>query len=175
MTKPFKTRSAVTVAVGALALTASLAATPSRAQQPAPADPAIGVWYNHTGKGAVEIYPCLQAPSRLCGRIIWLREATYENGEPLRDRRNSNASLRERTICGLPVLGNLQKGSNGAWTDGWVYDPEKGSTFGASIKTQSPTALTLTGYKAIFSKSYTWKRAPADLTRCGELEQVTRY
>lgn len=146
-----------------------LATTPLRAQAPAPE---LGVWYNHTGKGAVEIYRCQQDPSRLCGRIIWLREATYDNGEPLRDRRNSNALLRDRTICGLPVLGNLQQSSGGGWANGWVYDPEKGSTFGASIKANSGDQLTMTGYKAIFSKSYTWKRAPADLPRCGQLEQV---
>lgn len=56
----------------------------------------------------------------------------------------------------------------GGWDDGWVYDPEVGKTFDAAIKLASRDRLILTGYKGIklFSKSFTWKRAPNDLPRC---------
>jgi uncharacterized protein (DUF2147 family) len=141
---------------------------PAAAQAPAPE---LGVWYNHSGKGAVEIYRCQQDQTRLCGRIVWLKTQTYDNGEPLRDRRNSNASLRNRTICGIPVLGNLAEKAGGGWNNGWVYDPEKGSTFGAAIHANaSGSALKLTGSKGIFWKTFMWKRAPNDLPRCSPLE-----
>lgn len=133
----------------------------------------LGIWYNHTGKGAVQVYRCMQDPSRLCGRIVWLKKKTNDQGEPLTDGRNPKSSLRSRPICGLPVLGNLQRSSDGEWKGGWVYDPEKGQAFTASIRAKSADVLTMTGYKGIFFKSYGWKRAPEDLPRCGELEPVT--
>lgn len=133
----------------------------------------LGIWHTHTGKGAVQIYRCMQDPSRLCGRIVWLKTKTYDNGEPLKDRRNPRAKLRSRQICGLPMLGNLQK-SGRTWKNGWVYDPEKGTTHTASIVANGPDTLTLTGYKGIFYKTFKWTRAPADLPRCGDLEPVAQ-
>lgn len=156
------------MAVAAAALTGL---SVSAAAQNGPAE--LGIWYTHTGKGAVQIYRCMQDPSRLCGRIVWLKRKTYDNGEPLKDRRNPRAEMRSREICGLAMLGNLQKSGN-TWKNGWVYDPEKGSTHTASIKANGPETLTLTGYKGIFYKSFTWKRAPDDIPRCGALEPVSQ-
>lgn len=135
--------------------------------------PEVGVWYNQAQQGAVEIYPCQQAPDRLCGRIVWLRAPTNSKGQPLTDARNSDAALRKRPICGLPVLGNLRRVQNG-WDAGWVYDPEQGQQFDAAIHANSGKSLTMTGYKGVkwLSKSFTWTRAPADLPLCGPLEPV---
>jgi len=87
----------------------------------------MGVWINHTGKGAVEIRPCGAtgaSANRLCGFIVWLKEPNKKNGEPLTDGYNPEPSKRRRTICGLPVLGSLQRVSGG-WDNGWVYDPSR--------------------------------------------------
>jgi len=136
-----------------------------------------GVWINHTGKGAVEIRPCDAAgrgASQLCGYIVWLKEPTNRRGEPLTDGYNRDPSKRKRTICGLPVLGALQR-IDGGWDNGWVYDPEQGSSFDAAIQLTSRDKLILTGYKGVkfFSKSFTWRRAPADLPRCdGEAHEA---
>jgi len=132
----------------------------------------MGVWINHTGKGAVEIRPCGASgasANRLCGFIVWLKEPNKKSGEPLTDRYNPEAAKRRRTICGLPVLGSLQRVSGG-WDNGWVYDPEQGSQFDAAIQLASRDRLVLTGYKGVkfFSKSFTWRRAPADLPRCDQ-------
>ena len=132
----------------------------------------MGVWINHTGKGAVEIRPCGASgasANRLCGFIVWLKEPNKRSGEPLTDGHNPDAAKRRRTICGLPVLGSLQRVSGG-WDNGWVYDPEQGSQFDAAIELASRDRLVLTGYKGVkfFSKSFTWRRAPADLPRCDQ-------
>jgi len=134
----------------------------------APVPPEVGIWYNHSGKGAVEIRPCGDSKSRLCGNIVWLKNPNGKNGQPLKDGRNARASLRGRPICGLPVLGSLRRMRGGGWDDGWVYDPEVGKTFDAAIKLASRNRLVLTGYRGIklFSRSFTWKRAPDDLPRC---------
>jgi uncharacterized protein (DUF2147 family) len=131
-----------------------------------------GVWINHTGKGAVEIRPCGPsgaAARSLCGFIVWLKEPNNKYGQPLTDRYNPEPSKQRRTICGLPVLGSLQRVSDG-WDNGWVYDPEQGSQFDAAIQLSSRDRLTLTGYKGVkfFSKSFQWRRAPADLPRCDQ-------
>jgi uncharacterized protein (DUF2147 family) len=130
-----------------------------------------GVWYNNSGKGAVEIRPCGASgrdADRLCGFIVWLKEPNNKRGEPLTDGYNSDPGKRHRPICGLPVLGQLRPMSDGSWDQGWVYDPEQGQAFDAAIQLNSTDRLVLTGYKGVkfFSKSFVWKRAPADLPRC---------
>ncbi len=150
---------------GALAAALTgLGATPVDAASP----PEVGLWYNHKGKGAVLIRPCSDNERRLCGNIVWLKEPNGKNGQPLKDGRNTRSSLRGRPICGLPVLGSLKRMRGGGWDGGWVYDPEVGRKYDAAIKLASRDRLVLTGYKGIklFSKSFTWKRAPEDLPRC---------
>ncbi|KAB2939855.1 MAG: DUF2147 domain-containing protein [Hyphomicrobium sp.] len=144
----------------------------------AEAAPAVeaGIWINHTGKGAVEIRPCGDSgasANRLCGFIVWLKEPNNRRGEPLTDGYNPEPSKRKRPICGLPVLGSLQRVSGG-WDNGWVYDPEQGAAFDAAIELASRDRLILTGYKGVklFSKSFTWRRAPADLPRCDQPREV---
>jgi uncharacterized protein (DUF2147 family) len=130
-----------------------------------------GVWYNDSGKGAVEIRPCGASgreANKLCGFIVWLKNPNFKDGKPLTDGYNSDPSKRHRPICGLPVLGNLQRSSEGGYDFGWVYDPEQGQAFDAAIQLHSADRLILTGYKGVkfFSKSFVWKRAPVDLPRC---------
>jgi len=131
----------------------------------------LGVWYNDSGRGAVEIRPCGSSgreASKLCGFIVWLKNPNFKDGRPLFDGYNSDPSKRKRPICGLPVLGNLQRSSEGGYDFGWVYDPEQGQSFDAAIQLRSADRLIMTGYKGMkfFSKSFVWKRAPADLPRC---------
>ncbi len=126
-----------------------------------------GTWVDDTGAGAVEIYICNDRPDRLCGRIVWLKEPLNKQGVPKRDRFNPNASLQTRPICGLPVLGNLAKVSDG-FDGGWIYDPKVGKSYDAAIQLVSRDRLAVTGYLGMkfLSKNFTWSRAPADLPRC---------
>jgi uncharacterized protein (DUF2147 family) len=158
----------VTTGIASLLVVASAPAT--LAQQ----SPELGLWYNHSGKGAVEIRPCGTTDSdadRLCGFIVWLKQPSGRNGKPLTDGYNAKPSMRSRPICGLPVLGSLRPMSDGSWDQGWVYDPEQGKSFDAAIQLRTRDQLVLTGYKGIklFSKSFIWKRAPDDLPRCNEV------
>lgn len=152
--------------VGALALMPQQQA----AHAASPAE--VGVWINHTGKGAVEIAPC---GTSLCGRIVWLKEPLNAEGVPKFDRHNPDASKRTRPICGLPVIGNLKRTSDG-WDEGWVYNPEEGTQADVAIVALAKNTLTVTGYKGIklFSQTMTWTRAPADLQKCGEPSGQTK-
>lgn len=150
------------IAVSVIAAMQDGASAQSRAAKEA------GVWYDDTGKGAVEIYPCAD---KLCGRIVWLKEPVGKDGQPLNDGYNPNPSMRSRTICGLQILGNLARQSDGTLDGGWVYDPKVGKSYDAAIALEDRNNLTLTGYKGVklLSKSFTWTRAPANLPSCNVL------
>lgn len=147
------------------ALVVSLVALASDSQA---ARPEVGVWYDDSGQGAVEIYICTDNANRLCGRIVWLKEPLNDQGVPKRDRYNPKTEQQGRPICGLPMLGNLGLMSDGGFDGGWIYDPKTGKQYSAAVKLTQSNTLTVTGYLGVkmLGKSFTWTRAPGDLPRC---------
>jgi uncharacterized protein (DUF2147 family) len=127
--------------------------------------PEAGLWYDDSGKGAVELVPC---GPKLCGRIVWLKDQVNAEGKPLVDRYNPNPARRTTPICGLQVIGDVQRMPEGSWDSGWIYDPKTGASYNVTLALQSENQLKVTGYKGIklLSKSFMWTRAPADLPRC---------
>lgn len=125
-----------------------------------------GVWLDDKGEGAIEIGPCAD---RLCGRIVWLRAPLDRSGRPLTDGNNPDPRQRLRPICGLPVIGDLKRQRAGTWDEGWIYDPRQGKQFDVELRLRAMDALEVTGYMGIklLSESFIWRRAPADLKRCG--------
>lgn len=107
-----------------------------------------GVWFNDTGRGAVEIKPC---GSALCGHVVWVKDTTDTKG------------------CGRQIIGNAAKVGAATWDNGWIYSPEKKQKYDVELKPLSNGTLQVTGYMGtkMFSKTMIWKRAPADLARCG--------
>ena len=55
------------------------------------------------------------------------------------------------------------------WGGGSIYNPEEGEKFDVEIKLASANELSVLGYLGVkfLGETYTWKRAPADLARCG--------
>lgn len=124
-----------------------------------------GLWYDDSGRGAVKIDIC---DNTLCGKIVWLREQTNDQGQPLSDRNNPRTELRSRPICGLPVLGNLKQMSDGTFDGGWVYDPKVGKTYSVALQLAGPNTLQVTGYAGIklLGKNLYWKRVQRELPSC---------
>ncbi len=134
---------------------------------PAAADPKeVGVWYDDTGKGAVKIEIC--TPTTLCAKIYWLKEPMADNGQPKTDGYNPEPSKRNRPICGLQIMGDLEQISGGGFDNGWVYDPKEGKSYSVALDLIDSDTLKMTGYKGMrfLGKSFIWKRAPADLPNC---------
>lgn len=159
-------------AVFFIAAGAAMAQTPG-VQSPAPVTPGfIGTWIDDTGDGAVEIAQC---GDRLCGRIVWLKSPNDKGGRPLTDGYNPEAAKRKRPICGLPVIGDLKRQSNGSWDAGWIYDPKEGKSYDVELKMRSPDQLQVTGYLGtkFFGESFIWTRAPATLPRCTTTSAAT--
>ena len=170
-------RNAVRLAL--LGVYCTAASTPADAQPVLP--PAVsalpsnvtevtGVWIDHTGRGAVEIVSCGE---QLCGYIYWTKDTISRQGKPLVDAKNPDSVRRNKPICGTRILANLVRQGPArlgyVWGKGTIYDPEEGETFDAEIKLTNPNELSVFGYAGVrfLGETYSWKRAPADLVRCG--------
>ena len=118
-----------------------------------------GIWYDNSGKGAVEIYDC---GKRLCGRVYWMINPAA------RDKFNPSTRKQRRFICGIQVIAGLNRMPDGSWDEGRVYDPKTGKSHDLAVRSISPTELEITGYAGVkfLSRSFRWKRAPATLQPC---------
>jgi len=112
-----------------------------------------GVWIDHTGRGAVEITECAGA---LCGRIVWLKDAGH------------------KSVCGKQIIGSARRSSGNTWDGGWIYDPDRDARYSVELKLLDANKLRVMGYMGskMFSETYTWKRASADLERCDAVPAV---
>ena len=72
-----------------------------------------GLWYDHTGRGAVEITKC---GDQLCGRLVWLKDAEHA-----------------KQVCGIQIIGDVKPMASGAWDGGWIYDPERDAKFSVEL------------------------------------------
>lgn len=129
----------------------------------APQPPALGRWLSASGKGVIEIYPCAD---KLCGKLVWLAEP-IRDGAPAVDRNNRDAAQRQRPLCGLMMLGDFRPLEANRWGDGWIYSPENGKTYRATM-TLEGDLLKLRGYIGIplLGETQTWTRADPKLKGC---------
>jgi uncharacterized protein (DUF2147 family) len=130
------------LSAAAVAAAVAVGAGPALASEP------TGLWYDHTGRGAVEITRC---GSNLCGRLVWLKDA-----------KNNKA-------CGVQIIGDVKPVASGRWDNGWIYDPEKDEKYSVELTPVGPQTLKVVGYLGTkwLSETMMWKRAPVDLKRCG--------
>lgn len=119
------------------------------------ADPR-GVWLTEDKDAALTITTC---GGQLCGRIIWLENATDRSGSLRRDQHNPDPAKRTQRICGLVVIRDLKPSGPNTW-DGNVYNPQDGKTYSGNITVLSDQALKLRAYIGlpIFGRSQTWTR-----------------
>lgn len=116
-----------------------------------------GFWLTEKKNAIVEITPC---GASVCGAVAWLAEPRLADGQPKVDANNPDAALRSRAICGLPMIGDFTKASNGEWTDGFIYDPEGGDTYKSKMRVTEEGTLYVRGYVGIplLGKSQIWTR-----------------
>src|ERR1700733_3884766 len=132
-------------AIGPLAITLAAASTPAFA-----AGSPLGVWIDHTGRGAVEITDC---GGRLCGKLVWFKD-TKNNKEG----------------CNFQVIGDVKPVAGNKWDGGWIIDPDKdpNKKYDVEITPLSDEKLKVLGYMSskFLSETMTWTRAPVDLKKC---------
>ena len=99
-----------------------------------------GIWFDHNGRGAVEIAPCASG-NGMCGYVVHIKEA-------------KNAKR-----CGMQILGNVTQSGGG-----WIYSPDRGKKYSVELTRLSDDKLRVVGNAgSFFSKTYTWNRAPDDV------------
>lgn len=130
------------------ALAAGLAATAADA-----ASSPLGIWIDHTGRGAVEIAEC---GANLCGHVVWVKDA-------------KNAKS-----CRNQILGDVKSVGSNTWDRGWIVDPDDNARYSVELKPVGEDRLRVVGYMGskLFSETMTWKRAPVDIKRCDVKEVV---
>ena len=123
------------LAVASVAAAVAISAAASAQDSP------LGVWIDHTGRGAVEITNC--------GKVVWVADQANSKG------------------CGLQILGDVKPMGDGTFDEGWIYDPDKDAKYDVEIVPQG-NKLKIVGYAGVklFSQTFTWTKAPSDLARC---------
>jgi len=124
-----------------VAAVAALGSSAGAAESP------LGLWLDHTGRGAVEITDC--GGGALCGKVVWVQDPKNAKG------------------CGLQIIGNVKPMGDGTFDEGWIYDPDKDAKFDVQIVPQGDK-LKVVGYAGVkfLSQTFTWTRAPENLQRC---------
>jgi uncharacterized protein (DUF2147 family) len=139
--------------VGALALVLACGSVSAAADS----DPR-GVWLTERDDAAVAIADC---GLQLCGRIVWLKDATDGSGKPRADSENPEPAKRTRPICGLVVIDGLVREDAATWGGGNVYDPRSGKIYSGSITLLRNNTLRVNAFLGlpVFGQSQIWKRA----------------
>ena len=152
---------ALTAAIGTV-LAAAL--VPLSATSAAAADP-TGYWRKAEQRskwpGKMLIYRCGSGKRYVCVKIAWVKNPFDEKGKPLRDILNSNKSLRNREIVGLPIARGMAKVGANQWK-GNIYNPEDGNTYSATLTLVSRKKIILKGCKAfLLCGERVWVRTSA--------------
>jgi sterol desaturase/sphingolipid hydroxylase (fatty acid hydroxylase superfamily)/uncharacterized protein (DUF2147 family) len=119
----------------------------------------LGEWATQGNAAHVRIERCESSPSTLCGIITWLWEPVDAKGEPIRDERNPDPSLRSRSLVGASLLKDFRPAANGELTEGQIYNPENGRTYRASMKLRGEDILEVKGCFLIVCDTQVWRRA----------------
>lgn len=147
-----------------LVVAALLGFVVTAAAQVPPPEKVLGRWLTESKRGVVDIYAC---GDRVCGKLVWLIEP-MRRGAPAIDDKNPDPALRQRPLCGLTMLGSFRNTKPQLWTDGWIYDPDSGKTYHATMFLESPGVLKLRGYVGIplFGETQTWTRPDGRYGAC---------
>ena len=125
-------------AIGPLAITLAAASTPAFA-----ASSPLGVWIDHTGRGAVEITDC---NGKLCGRLVWFKDTKHD-----------------KEGCNFQIIGDVRPVSGDKWDGGWIIDPDKDpdKKYDVEITPLGDQKLKVMGYAGMkfLSETMIWTRA----------------
>jgi Delta7-sterol 5-desaturase len=120
------------------------------------ADDVTGTWLTHGDKPAkIQIY---HSGSRYFGKIVYL-QFPMENGKPLADKNNPDPAKQTTPVLGLIILTGFRFDTD-EWTDGDIYDPEKGKTYSCTMTLKDKNTLKVRGYIGIslIGRTEIWTR-----------------
>lgn len=118
----------------------------------------VGLWRTQQGRSHIRIFECGE---KLCGKIVWLREAKLKDGSPIVDARNPDPKLRDRPVVGLTVIWGFTKSNRpGRWAGGRMYHPEEGKYYKGALTLRTDGRLRVRGYRRVpvVGKTQYWTR-----------------
>jgi uncharacterized protein (DUF2147 family) len=66
--------------------------------------------------------------------------------KPRMDEKNPEEKLRNRPLINLVILTNMNYKGGNLWSDGQIYNPEDGRTYGCDLAMRGPNVLSVHGY-----------------------------
>jgi uncharacterized protein (DUF2147 family) len=124
-----------------------------------------GLWLVEDGSAVIKFKPC---GSGLCGIVYWSKDLNDTNADIELDRENPDPRLRDRTICGLPIIQGLRFERANFWGGGTVYDPDDGRTYNAEMRLDRDGRLNFRGFIAVpvLGGSQKWTRPQSAVRPC---------
>tara|TARA_R110002124_G_scaffold111678_2_gene265591 strand:- start:276 stop:740 length:465 start_codon:yes stop_codon:yes gene_type:complete len=116
----------------------------------------VGIWLNESTKEKIEIY---RKGDYFEGKLISGINIISKDGENFKlDTKNSDPSLRNRSLYNLAILTNFQFQED-SWDDGKLYDFKSGKEYDAIIRMKN-NILEIRSYIGIllFGRSTYWHR-----------------
>ena len=127
---------------------------PGNAASAAAADPS-GTWLTEDGRARVRIERCGAKLEQICGYIVWMKDPTDTNGQPLRDQNNPDLAKRTRPLLGHQLILGLKPGADGRF-EGQIYNAENGKSYEISLRREA-TDLKVKGCMlSVFCATQTW-------------------
>jgi uncharacterized protein (DUF2147 family) len=156
------------IAMFAVALGASISGVPSAiaSDRPSPTDGATPMGTKFPPEAIVGEWTTPAEENRPPGRVRFQRadDGTYVgvitwSAEPKKDVHNKDPKLRDRPLVGSVLMWHLRY-DDGSYTDGHVYNPEDGGTYGLNAEVLGPEQLKIRGFLGIslFGQSQVWTR-----------------
>ena len=139
-----------------LGLLAGLVVLAAPAVQASPAD-IEGTWLSGDGDGLILI--------EVTDTLISARILGSPNDDPDRpttDVHNPDPKLRDRALVGLDIFSGFRYDGGGAWSGGFIYDPNSGKTYRCKLKLLDRNTLRVRGFIGIslIGRTETWRRQP---------------
>lgn len=129
-----------------------------------------GNWATSGFGSIVQLSACAADPDAMCGKIVWLWEASDPDGRPRLDTHNPKRGLRTRSLIGIEIVRGLKETSPGEWREGSIYNPDDGRTYTGSVKVRNGT-LELRGCAlGVFCQTQVWRRPDDVIKAVGSLE-----
>jgi uncharacterized protein (DUF2147 family) len=115
----------------------------------------LGIWVNQAGDGQIEIS---LHQEKYIGIIIG-----GSNDQDRKDINNPDLALRDRSLLGMKIVGDLTYRDNDRWAGGWICDPNNGKTYKCKARLIDANTLEIRGYVGIsmFGRTETWQKESA--------------
>jgi uncharacterized protein (DUF2147 family) len=118
-------------------------------------DAIVGTYLKADGKSKIEFF---KSGATYSGKVVWLKEPNDANGNPKKDPKNPDKSLRDRPLMGMVTITGLKYEGDGKYVEGKAYRPAEGDEVKFRLKINDDGTINVTGSKYGFSKTETWKK-----------------